>query len=142
MLLLGTVTRMVFSFAFVVYVARYLGVETYGKFALTQSLYDLCTSLCATGFCILVTREAAKNLGWLIRNLAPVVAIIVILSCVAAVCAGDHCARSPGTRRILEWRSTSLQSPLFLRCWLLWRKLSSFRCRSRSGLPLASPWKD
>jgi O-antigen/teichoic acid export membrane protein len=85
MLLLGTIVRMVFAFAFVIYVARYLGVATYGKFALTQHLYDLCTSLSATGFCILVTREAAKNFNWLSRNLVPIGAIIVILSCCAAV---------------------------------------------------------
>lgn len=85
MLLLGTMLRMAFAFAFVIYVARYLGVVEYGKFALTQQLYDLCTSLCATGFCILVTREAAKNFNWLSRNLVPIGAIILILSCSAAV---------------------------------------------------------
>lgn len=85
MLLLGTIVRMVFAFAFVIYVARYLGVAEYGKFALTQQYYDLCTSLCATGFCILVTREAAKNLSWLSRNLVPIGAIMIALSCFAAV---------------------------------------------------------
>ncbi len=84
MLLLGTMVRMVVAFAFIVYAARYLGVAGYGKFALTQQLYDLCTSLCATGFCILVTRETAKEIRWLRRNLLSVVLLIVILSCGAA----------------------------------------------------------
>ncbi len=84
MLLLGTMVRMVVAFAFVIYAARYLGVAGYGKFALTQQLFDLCTSLCATGFCILVTREAAKETRWLRRNLAPIVALIVLLSGIAA----------------------------------------------------------
>jgi O-antigen/teichoic acid export membrane protein len=85
MLLLGTITRMALTFGFVVYVARYLGVTEYGKFALTQNLLELCASLCATGFCILVTREAAKNFNWLSRNLAPIGAIIIVLSGVAGV---------------------------------------------------------
>lgn len=84
MLLVGTMVRMVVAFAFVVYIARYLGVTGYGKFALTQQLCDLSTSLAATGLCILVTREAAKDVRWLHRNLASISLMTVVISCCAA----------------------------------------------------------
>jgi O-antigen/teichoic acid export membrane protein len=88
MLLLGTVLRMAFAFAFVIYAARYLGVEGYGKYALTQLLFELALSLTATGLGILVTREVAKNVLWLRRHLAPAVVLCVFLSgCAAAVLA-------------------------------------------------------
>lgn len=79
MLLFGTMLRMVFAFGFVVYAARYLGVEGYGKYALTQQLFDLFVSLTATGFAILVTREVAKDRCWLGINLVPLIAIVVLL---------------------------------------------------------------
>jgi O-antigen/teichoic acid export membrane protein len=84
MLMLGTILRMVFTLGFVVYAARYLGVEGYGKFALTQSLFELCLSLTATGLGILVTREVAKDVGWLSRHLVPATTMIVVLG----ACAG------------------------------------------------------
>ncbi len=84
MLLLGTVARMVFTFAFVVYVARYLGVTGYGKYALTTQLFELFISVIATGFAILVTRESAKNINWLSHHLATLIAMVVSVS----VCAG------------------------------------------------------
>ncbi|HEY4233824.1 MAG TPA: flippase [Lacipirellulaceae bacterium] len=83
MLLLGTMLRMVFTLAFVVYAARYLGVEGYGKFALTQSWFELCLSLTATGLGILVTREVAKDVSWLTRHLVPSIAMIVGLGAAA-----------------------------------------------------------
>jgi O-antigen/teichoic acid export membrane protein len=84
MLLMGTVARMVFTLAFVVYLARYLGPSGYGKYALTTQLFELALSLTATGFGILVTRESAKSIDWLSRHLASLVAMIVTLSIVAA----------------------------------------------------------
>jgi O-antigen/teichoic acid export membrane protein len=83
-LMLGTLVRMAFAFAFVVYAARYLGIADYGKYALAVHLFELSMSLCATGFCILITREAAKNAAWLSRNLAPAIVLIVLLSLSAA----------------------------------------------------------
>jgi O-antigen/teichoic acid export membrane protein len=80
MVLLGSVLRMAFAFAFVIYAARYLGVEGFGKFALSQQLFDLFLSLSATGLGILVTRETAKDSTWLGRNLIAAIAIVVILS--------------------------------------------------------------
>jgi O-antigen/teichoic acid export membrane protein len=80
MLLVGTVLRMSLTFAFVVYLARYLGVTGYGKYALTLQLFDLFVSLTATGFGILVTRESAKNGDWLGRHFGTLVTLIVCVS--------------------------------------------------------------
>jgi O-antigen/teichoic acid export membrane protein len=84
MLLVGSVLRMLFTVVFVVYAARFLGVEGYGKFALTQNLVELSLSLSATALGILVTRETAKHPEWLSRNLAPALGLVVALSLVAA----------------------------------------------------------
>jgi O-antigen/teichoic acid export membrane protein len=80
MLLAGTVVRMVFSFAFIIYAARYLGVEGFGKYALAQHYFELFLSLTATSLGILVTRETAKDAGWLRGNLAPAVVMVMLLS--------------------------------------------------------------
>jgi O-antigen/teichoic acid export membrane protein len=96
MLLVGTMVRMIVAFAFVVYIARYLGVTGYGKFALTQQLYDLSTSLAATGLCILVTREAAKDIRWLRRNLASIGLMTVIVSCCATCILAGIARFAPG----------------------------------------------
>lgn len=77
MVLLGTVIRMALAFAFVIYAARYFGVEGYGKFALTLNLFETFLSLSATGLCILVTRETAKDATWLGRNLSAALTIVV-----------------------------------------------------------------
>src|SRR3954470_1945424 len=79
-LLLGTVMRMAMTFAFVVYVARYLGKTGYGKYAITSLLFELFLSLVSAGFAILVTRESAKNIGWLNRNLATLAALVALVS--------------------------------------------------------------
>src|SRR4051812_23117502 len=78
-LLLGTVMRMAMTFAFVVYVARYLGKTGYGKYAITSLLFELFLSLVSAGFAILVTRESAKNIGWLNRNLATLSSLVVVV---------------------------------------------------------------
>ncbi len=83
MLMSGTVVRMVFSFAFIVYAARYLGVDGFGKYTLAQHYFELFLSLSATSLGILVTRETAKDVGWLRGNLAPAVVMVVMLSIVA-----------------------------------------------------------
>ena len=84
MLLLGSLFRMVFTFGFVVFAARYLGVAGYGKFALTQYYFELSLSLTATGLGILVTREVAKNAAWLTGHLAATVTLTILLSMGAA----------------------------------------------------------
>ena len=65
--------------------------EGYGKFALTQNLFELFVSLTATGLCILVTRETAKDHAWLGRNVGSALLMItllglggtIVLTCVA-----------------------------------------------------------
>lgn len=84
MVLLGTVIRMALTFAFSVYVARSFGVEQYGKYALAFGLFDMFLSLSATGLCILVTRETAKDHAWLGRNLGAAVRIVSALGMTAA----------------------------------------------------------
>jgi O-antigen/teichoic acid export membrane protein len=104
-LLLGTMLRMLFAFAFVVFAARFLGVAGYGKFALTQHLFELTLSLSATGLGILVTREVAKDISWLSRNIAAASAFAFVLGALGAgllVVGARHCVR---------WRRRSL-SPL------------------------------
>lgn len=83
LLLLGNVLRMLFTMAFVVYAARQLGVESYGKFALTQNLVELMLGLCATGLGILVTRETARSPQWLHSHLATALVLVVALAVAA-----------------------------------------------------------
>jgi O-antigen/teichoic acid export membrane protein len=85
MLLVGNVLRMLFTIAFVVYAARFLGVEGYGKFALAQNLVELSLSLSATALGILVTRETAKHAEWLSRNLSSALVLVCAL-CLVAGC--------------------------------------------------------
>jgi O-antigen/teichoic acid export membrane protein len=86
MLLAGNLLRMLLTMVFVVYAARFLGVEGYGKFALAQHLAEFALSLSATGLGILVTREVAKDAQWLRGNLPSALMIVLALS-VAAGCA-------------------------------------------------------
>jgi O-antigen/teichoic acid export membrane protein len=83
MLLAGTMVRMVLSFAFIIYAARYLGVEGFGKFSLAQHYFELFLSLSATSLGILVTREAAKDTAWLREYLVPAVVMVTMLSVAA-----------------------------------------------------------
>ena len=85
LVLLGTVIRMGLAFAFVIVAARYFGVEGYGKFALTLNLFEMFLSLSATGMCILVTRETAKEHAWLARNLGAALLIVALLGLGAAL---------------------------------------------------------
>jgi O-antigen/teichoic acid export membrane protein len=115
MVLLGTFVRMGLAFAFLIYLARSFGVEFYGKFTLTLNLFETFLSLGATGLCILVTRETAKDSTWLHRNLAASMLIVSLLGVVAAVslslvafaagCAGRY---APDTQMALYIASTAL----------------------------------
>lgn len=60
-LLFGRAFDMVISFIFVVYIARYLGVEGFGKYALAQRYFELFMSLSATSLATYITREIAKQ---------------------------------------------------------------------------------
>lgn len=60
-LFLSKASVMAFSFVFVIYVARFLGVDGFGKYALLRGYFELFLSLGATGLCIVITREIARN---------------------------------------------------------------------------------
>ncbi len=50
-----------FSVLFVIYAARFLGVEHFGRLELVRGYFELFLSLCTTGLSILLTREIAKH---------------------------------------------------------------------------------
>ena len=85
MLFIGTVTRMLLSFGFIILVARFLGVEGFGKYAITWRYFELLISLCATGLGILLTREIAQNAERLNRHLTASVIMVSILSLFACL---------------------------------------------------------
>ena len=114
MVLLGTVIRMALTFIFVIYVARAFGVDFYGKFALTLNLFEMFLSLSATGLCILVTRETAKDHTWLSRNLGSALLIVSLLGVGAAVVLGFWSQLRLSTRPILAWPCV-LPPPRFYR---------------------------
>ena len=78
MLLAGTMTRMVASFAFVLYSASLLSVEGFGKLAIATHFFELFLSLTATAIGILVTRDVAR---WP-RHLNSLLTSAVIMVCV------------------------------------------------------------
>jgi O-antigen/teichoic acid export membrane protein len=59
----GRVATQLFAFAFMVYVARYLGVDGFGKFNVVRTLFDMFASFAATSLAIIVTREVAQTQG-------------------------------------------------------------------------------
>lgn len=88
MLLCGTMLRMVSTFAFIVLVANYLGVEGFGKYALVVHYYELFISLTATGAGILLTRDIARwpqRRDGLFSSAAALVTIFGLLSPLALV---------------------------------------------------------
>lgn len=60
-LLIGRASVMGFSVLFVIYAARFLGVEDFGRLELVRGYFELFLSLCTTGLSILLTREIAKR---------------------------------------------------------------------------------
>lgn len=83
MLFSGSVFRMLASFAFVLYVARFLGVAGFGKYSLALNFFELFLSLIATGLALLVTREVAKDASSVARYLAGSTGLLVVLTLVA-----------------------------------------------------------
>ncbi|MEM8732596.1 MAG: flippase, partial [Planctomycetota bacterium] len=60
MLFVGTLARMVGSFAFVIYCADQLGVEGFGKYSIAVHFFELFLSLTATAAGIMLTRDLAR----------------------------------------------------------------------------------
>lgn len=57
----GRTSVLFLAFVFTVYAARLLGVEDFGKFSLARGYFDLLLNLCATGLCIVMTRDIAQR---------------------------------------------------------------------------------
>src|SRR4051812_42560046 len=79
MVLLGTVARSALMLWFVIFATNHFGPEGYGGYALTLNLFDMFLSLSATGLCILVTRETAKDDTWLSRHVGSALMIVLLL---------------------------------------------------------------
>ncbi|MFN8441142.1 MAG: flippase [Caldilineaceae bacterium] len=82
-LFFGRAFDMVISFAFVVYIARYLGVEGFGKYALAQRYFELFMSLAATSLATYITREIAKEREHLHQYLNAALLMVIGLTVVA-----------------------------------------------------------
>ena len=59
-ILICKATALLFSFAFLIYVARFLGADGLGKYTIATSFFDLFVSLAATGLGIVLTRDIAQ----------------------------------------------------------------------------------
>ncbi len=79
MLLTGTMTRMVASFAFVLYCAAILGVERFGKYSIAIHYFELFLSLTATAVGILLTRDIARWPRHLNQLLTSAIVLVLIL---------------------------------------------------------------
>jgi O-antigen/teichoic acid export membrane protein len=60
-LLASKLTILGFGFIFVVFAARMLGVEEFGKWALTRSFFDFALNLCAAGLNTVLIRDIARD---------------------------------------------------------------------------------
>lgn len=58
---LGRLSPRIFSFLFVIFVARFLGASEFGKFALAVGYFELFLLLASKGVTIIATREIAKT---------------------------------------------------------------------------------
>ena len=83
MLLIGTVARMVASFAFVLYSASLLGVESFGKLSISIHIFELFLGITATSVGIILTRDAARWSRSLSSLLTSAVIVVLALSCLA-----------------------------------------------------------
>lgn len=83
-LFIGRASVGVFAFAFIVYAARFLGVDGFGKYALARGYFELFLSLSATGLSIIITREIAKRPSRASRYLNASVVLVTVLTLVAS----------------------------------------------------------
>ncbi len=83
MLLSGTLIRMVASFAFVLYLAKTVGVATFGQFAIATHYFELFLSLTSTAAAILLTRDVSrwpKRLPTLLTASVTIVSVLCLLA--------------------------------------------------------------
>ena len=83
MLLAGTMTRMVASFAFVLYSASLLGVEGFGKLSISIHFFELFLSLTSTAVGIMLMRDIARWPRNFERLLSSGIVVVFALSCIA-----------------------------------------------------------
>jgi O-antigen/teichoic acid export membrane protein len=79
------VSAPLFSFVLVIFAARYLGVDDFGKFVLVQSYYNLFLGLCVNALATVLIREVAKNLSLVSKYLNAAVLLILILTLLSNV---------------------------------------------------------
>lgn len=92
---------MVCSFVFIIAVARFLGVEGFGKYALVLHYFELFLGFIATGLGILITREIAKSPGLTVQYLSSAIILASILTVASTATLGLIAATSayaPDTR--------------------------------------------
>lgn len=82
-LMVGRIATMALSFVFVIVLARMLGVEGFGKYAVAQRYFDLLLSLSATALSILIIREIAKQPKLLHHYVTTAVVVVLGLALIA-----------------------------------------------------------
>ncbi len=74
-----------FSFIFVIFAARLLGVDDFGKFVLAQTFFLLFLSLSVAGVNTIITREMARKPLWLNRYLSASTVLVTLLVAISNV---------------------------------------------------------
>ena len=81
-LVAASVFKMLLSFGFTVVVARTMGVESFGKYALVEHYFELCVSLCSTALGILIARQIARAPNEAGRYVAASTVLVLLLTTV------------------------------------------------------------
>jgi len=81
MLLVGTMVRMVGNFFFVLYSAKMLGLERFGKLNIANHLFELFLSLAAAAIGIMLTRDIARWQRSLNSLLSSGIVLVSMLCC-------------------------------------------------------------
>lgn len=111
MLLAGTLTRMIASFAFVIYCADQMGVEGFGKYSIAIHFFELFLSLTATAAGILLTRDLARwprHAQQLFTSAVLLVLLLWMLAPACLWCVGASFNYSADTRAALLISSLAL----------------------------------
>ena len=80
----GRAAVMAFSFFFIIYAARLLKVDDFGKYALVRGYFELFLSLCSAGLSNIITREIAKQRSMASQYLSSSVVLVIVLALIAA----------------------------------------------------------
>ncbi len=105
MLFGGTLTRMVASFALVLYAARKLGVEGFGGYSIAIHYFELVLSLSATAVGILLIRDLArwtKQQNHLLTSAALLLAVLSMVATAGMLALSVLCGFQPTTKVALQ----------------------------------------